>query len=189
MPRSTMADLITLMRTQFLNDPNALVFSDDQIQAAFDTHRTDVFQYRLQVADDVQPSGVIFWRDFYADINWWENGVQLQDHNFHYVTADSLIEPLIGHWQFTQSQIIPVYATGRHYDIYTTAVDLLMWWKSRLKLEVDFSDSGRTYLRMQRIKAIDELVKDYRSRTKPGVIRQVKKSDQPSRRHRARGRG
>lgn len=188
MPRSTMADLILLMRTQFLNDPSALVFSDDQIQAAFDTHRVDKFQYKLQEADDVQPSGFIFWRDFYADINWWENGVQLQDHNFHYVTADGAIEPLIGHWQFTQSQIIPIYATGRHFDVYATAVDLLMWWKSKLKLEVDFNDSGRNYQRIQRLKSIDGLVKDYRSRMKPRTIRQVKRSDEPLRR-RPHGRG
>lgn len=187
MARSTMVDLITLMRTQFLNDPDSVVFSDDQIQAAYDAHRKDVFQLKLEVADDIQPTGVIFWRDFYADINWWENGVQLQDHNFHYVTADSLVEPLIGHWQFTASQIIPVYATGRYFDVYATAVDLLMWWKSKLKLEVDLMDSGRNYLRMQRMKAIEGLIKDYRSRMRMRTIRQVKKSDQSTRRRRHGG--
>jgi hypothetical protein len=188
MPRSTMADLILLMRTQFLNDPDSDVFTDDQIQAAFDTHRIDKFQYKLTEADDVQPDGIIFWRDFYADINWWEDGVQLQDHNFHYVTADSLIEPLIGHWQFTESQVIPIYATGRYYDVYATAVDLLQWWKSRLKLQVDFMDAGRNYLRKQRLDAIDGLIKDYRSRMSLRSIRQVKKSDEPARR-RPHGRG
>lgn len=185
--RSTMSDLITLMR-DLIDDTDSTVFTDQQIQDQFDIHRIDEFQKRLQQADDVQPSGVIFWRDFYADINYWENGVQLQDHNFHYVTADSLVEPMIGHWQFTQSQIIPIYATGRHYDIYATAVDLLLKWKSKLKLQVDFMDSGRNYQRMQRMKAIDGLVKDYRSRMKPRTIRQVRRYDQHVKRH-ASGRG
>jgi len=176
------------MRTQFLDDPDSVVFTDQQIQDAYDTHRIDEFQLRLQEANDVQPNGTIFWRDFYANINWWEDGVQLQDHNFHYVTADSEVEPLIGHWQFAQSQIIPVYATGRHYNIYATAVDLLQWWKSKLKLQIDFVDSGRTYQRMQRMKSIDGLIKDYRSRMKPGTIRQVRKYDQRVNRL-SRGRG
>lgn len=180
--RSTMSDLITLMR-DLIDDTTSTAFTDQQIQDAFDIHRIDRFQLKLQQADDVQPSGVIFWRDFYADINYWENGVQLQDHNFHYVTADSLVEPMIGHWQFTQSQIIPIYATGRHYDIYAVAVDLLMRWKSKLKLQVDFMDAGRNYQRTQRIKIIDGLMKNYKSRMKPRTIRQVRKSDQPIRRH------
>ncbi len=178
MPRTSMATLIALVRTDFLNDPDSLVFTDDKIQAALDTHRLDKFQLRLDQADDVQPTGVIFWRDFYAELNWWEDNAQLQDHNFHYVSADTS-EPLIGHWQFNASQIIPLYVTGRHYDVYASSVDLLMWWKSKLKLEVDFLDTGRNYLRMQRIKAIDSVIKDYRSRMRIRTIRQTRQWDSP----------
>jgi hypothetical protein len=185
MARASMADLISLVRTQFLNDVGSVLFTDDQIQAALDTHRLDVFQLRLDVADDVQPNQYIYWKDFYAELNWFEADAQLQDHNFQYVTAD-VAEPLIGHWHFNASQIIPLYVTGKHYDVYGAAVDLLMWWKSKLKLEVDFMDSGRTYQRMQRMRAIDGLIKDYRSRMKPRALRQIKVSDAPQSRRRHR---
>lgn len=184
--RASMADLISLLRIQFLDDPNAVVFTDIQIQAALDTHRVDRFQYRLLQADDVQPTGIIYWRDFYANQSWWEADVQLQDHNWQYITAD-VSEPLIGHWHFNVSQIIPLFATGKFYDVYGAAADLLMWWKSKLKLEVDFIDAGRTYSRMQRLRAIDGLIKEYRSRMPMRSVKQNRNSNFASRRNASRG--
>ena len=177
-PRASMADLISIMRTQFLDDPNALVFDDIQIQTALDLHRLDLFQEKLDQADDVQPSRIIFWRDFYSGRNYWEADAQLQDHNFAYVTAD-VAEPLIGHWHFNTSQIIPLYVTGKTYDMYAAAVDLLMQWKSKLKLQVDFVDASRNYQRTQRIRAIDGLIKTYRSRMRLRTIRQTRRSNLP----------
>ena len=180
MPRASMATLITYVRG-LIYDPNPAVdpltvvaFTDDQIQQELDHNRFDVFQYRLTAADDIQTTSIIQWHDFYAqDKEYWEDDARLQGPTWANLTPD-LAEPMIGHWHFNASQSLPVYVTGKYYDPYAAAVNLMIQYKARLKLQYGYSAGGGSFQRMQRIDMMNGLIKSYRQKMRPRKLKTIR---------------
>jgi len=178
MARQSMADLIAFVR-DLINDPFPgtadcpTVFTNDQIQQVLDLHRYDAYQHRLEPADDVQADGTIEWKTFYG-VPFWETDFQLQGNTFAFVTADSY-DAIAGTWTFLTSQTLPIRVTGKHYDVYHAAVDLLMRWKAKLTLQYDFSTTGGSFTRSQRISNLDGLIKSYRQRMSPRKLTVVRR--------------
>ena len=177
-----MSALIQYVR-DLINDPMPgegdcdSVFTNDQVQQVLDQHRFDVFQLRLQAADDiVDASGVINWKQFYARYGFWELDYRLQLNTFAVTTADTA-DAISGTWSFNTSQTLPIYLTGKHYDVYAAAVDLLIRWKAKLTLQYDVNTSVGSFQRSQRIANLDGLIKSYRGRMLPRVIKVVRKDE------------
>ena len=177
MARSSMAALITRVR-RLISDVagGSQVFSDDEIQDALDVYQ-EGHRYRPLRAEPTYSAGSVEWRDFYADIGDWEADEALADGVYTSVTA-ATSDRIAGHWTFAASQMQGVFVTGKTYDLYGAAADLLEGWAAKVKLDIDVQIGGiaqadRYYL-AQQAGACERLASRYRLRQKIGCGRLVR---------------
>jgi len=171
-----MAELID--RARFLvRDPAGADqhFTQLQIQDALDQRRWDVRYLELQYEETLQSGGVVAWFDYYADRGYWEDDYTLQEQNWDEVNAaDFTANLLVGHFRFVATRQPPVFITGRAYDLYATAADLLETWLAELKLSFDFSVEGQSFSKKNQIENITALANAYRARSQPISMRMVR---------------
>jgi hypothetical protein len=159
-----MTALIARTRTLIADVGSPPVFIDDQIQDTLDLRRIEQRHVPLRPDPTFLPGGAVQYKDFYADTQAWESDVLLQDTSFATVTP-TLSEELVGHWQFaTQPQSFAVRATGKTYDLYGSAADLLEAWAAQVMLEFNVTESGRAYNRQGKFEQLNSLAAQYRGR-------------------------
>lgn len=182
--RSTMSAIITQV-SMMIGDPSNTTFTTQQVQDALDRVRDDV-RYEMLTAGPsiINPSGTgtpqYVWADYYSMFGWWETDYQLQGPNFANLTAVAS-EPDYGHWQFqinvftsgtAPGQYPPVFITGKAYDVYWAAADLLEIWAAQLSGAYNFSIDGASFSRSlgfeQKLKAAGALRR--MARPKRGVM-------------------
>lgn len=176
-----MADLIAKVRVLIADPAGASqVFSDQQIQDQLDEgpRRRDVYRTELVWRDTYASGGVVSYLDYWADGGYWETDVVLQGPTYATLTP-STSDYLTGHWRFNTSQSPPVYLTGKQYDPYGAAADLLEAWLATVKLDVEFLSMGRTFKESQQFEMIENLVNRYRRRQWIGVSEQVRTDEWP----------
>ena len=166
--RASLASLITRVRTLIDDNATTKTFTDDEVQAALDNWRTDVRYLELRPAETRTASGVEY-RDYYAPCGDWEDDYTLLDSGYSPVVAD-VAEPLLGHWGFTTGQGATLYITGKFYDTYGAAADLLTAWAAKEKLSFDFNADGQSFNRSQKVKALLELAGEYRRHQNPARV-------------------
>jgi hypothetical protein len=181
--RSTMANLITKVRS-LINDPSggSEVWGDQDIQDQLDRTRFDVRYEQLTPAPTIlnaastsNQAGVI-WADYYSRYQWWEDDVVLQGVNTATSAAWIVLTPaasenFYGHWQFetavftsgtVPSQYPPVFATGKSFDVYMAAANLLEMWAPKYALSYAFTADGQSFQRQQIIDNLTKLACTYR---------------------------
>lgn len=169
--RTTMADLITVVRT-LVNDPSggSAVFSDDAVQAALDNCRTDVFQWPLSGQAEMTTGGVSVYKLHASGLPHWESGEVIQGVNWATLTPTSA-DRIRGTWTFSAGQDPTIYATGSVYDVFGAACVLLDQWMAKLKFTVyDFSADGGSYKRSQMLETLREMRSQYAKRSTTGVV-------------------
>lgn len=187
--RATMAALITKTRL-LINDPSGASqqFQDTDIQDALDDWRRDVRYEQLTpaptllnqggVANDPSQPGIAEynWTDYYSSFQWWEQGEVLSDGHFITLTPASSDE-LQGHWTFNLAipgQYPPVFITGRVFDLYAAAADLLEMWSATLLSSVDFTADGQSFHLSQLASGKQKLSDIYRRRALPTIAKAVR---------------
>lgn len=193
--RNTMSSLITLVRTM-IGDPkpnftNTIVqFSDDDIQDRLDTSRDDIRYEGLTIAPSIvnlnstSNSASTIFSDYYSKYKWWEADVVLQGQGANgvpwIVLTPASSDLIVGHWQFENSvftngtvpgQLPPVFATGKVYDPYMAAADLLEFWAATLTGAYDVTVDGQSLRRSQLMTAKLALAEQYRRRAKPKIAK------------------
>lgn len=170
MARASLADLITRLRL-LVNDPagGTQAFTDDQLEDVLDARRADVRHLELDAAETRDPGAGVTYLDYHARVGDWESDAVLED-----ATGAALVpatsDYLVGHWTFAASQTPPVYLTGKTFDLYAAAADLLEMWAAKLALSgFDFSADGATYHLSQRQAALERQAALYRTRARGGL--------------------
>lgn len=173
MARTSLAALIAQVRL-FIADPTGSTqqFSDDAIQAELDNHRHEMRFITLQPSPTFVPSGgatqVLFF-DYYSDSKWWEDDLVLQNASYQTIAAD-VSENFVGHWHFNvQPTGIAVIATGKTFDVYKAAANLLRQWAGTLKLNYAFSANDHKFALSEQIKNILAVAKEYDAQAVPVV--------------------
>lgn len=164
--RSTMSDLITRVRT-LISDPAGASqqFDDQTIQDMLDLGRINVRNALLRPAVSLTTNGVMTYTDYFADQGNWEADVVLQDGHFTSVTDYSDADYLTGHWTWNLAvpgKIPPIFITGKYYDIYGAAADLLERWAAAWARSYDFTSDGQSFHRSQATPAMLTQAKQYR---------------------------
>lgn len=159
--RSSMASLITRVRL-LINDPvgAAQIFADQDIQDVLDAARLDVKNEALIPKATFNGSAIQFL-DYYAHLGDWEDDLVIKQYLVTTVTP-ATVEPIAGHWQFATSTLPPLYISGKTYDIYRAAADLLERWAARWALCYSFSSDGQSFQRQQAGQALKALSCTYR---------------------------
>lgn len=168
--RSTMATLIAQVRT-LINDPAGAsqTFDDQTIQDILDMSRVNVTYAPLKPAPTFA-TGTISYLDYYASMGNWESDVVLKQYLSTTVTP-ATSELIVGHWTFATSTLPPVYiASGKTYDVYRAAADLLERWSAKWVLSYSISVDGQNLQRSQVTTALQQLARTYRAQQRPVMI-------------------
>jgi hypothetical protein len=158
-----------------INDPSAVQFSDQVVQDRLDENRTDVRFLQLSAAPTlVNTSGVAnyIWDTYYAGFQYWESDWVLSDGKFATLTPVS-VDEITGKITFTSTapgQIPPVFITGKVYDIYATAADLLEFWSASYVLRYTFASDGQTFNIGQITTQLTALAKTYRNKAQARTV-------------------
>lgn len=184
--RASMATLITDLRFKVgdplvAGTPPTSVFTDDELQDALDRHRTDVLQAPLTARPTLLASGYQ-WLDYQARWGFWEDDATISDATWVPIAATIAGTPpttvytadlLGGRWTFTASILPTLYVTGRTYDLFAAAVDVLRAWQAKAAAEFDFATDGQSFSRSQKGSAIAALALEYQRKAAPSGRRLV----------------
>lgn len=170
--RTTMAALITRVRL-LIHDPSSTTeqFTDQEIQDVLDESRMDVVNQALEP----RPTyivGSIQYLNYYSQ-GGWEDDYMFKQYLTVVVTPTTL-EPIAGHFAFAQSTLPPVYVTGKLYDVYRAAADLLERWAAVWAFSYNMNVNGQNLQRGQVTTALQNLAKTYRQKQRAGVIKMVR---------------
>lgn len=175
--RTTMSNLIARVRL-LVNDPNpppsggVLTFQDTDIQDVLDESRMDLFNRPLKAMPTYSGSTISFL-DYFSDLGGWEDGMTLRQYLTVVVTPSS-IEPIAGHFQFAATTLPPVMVTGKLYDVYRAAADLLERWSAKMVFAYDITANGQTLHRSQQGAALQKLVAYYRRKQRARTISMIR---------------
>jgi len=165
MARATLADLITRLR-KLINDPAGVsqTWDDNELQDFLDANRLDVRHAALR-PEATWSDGTVTYTDYYADYGNWESDVLLEEGHGDDLTptASNLVA---GHWTFA-GQDPNVYVTGKTFDLWATAADVLEAWAAKVALEFDFEADGGVYRRSQKREALLSVAAQYRRQARP----------------------
>jgi hypothetical protein len=152
-----MEGIIAFVRS-IVNDvsPTDPSVTDQWIQDRLDLNRRDVYAVELTAADTITTGGVVEWHDFYAPTYYWEDGYLIQGPSWNELTPDTN-EPMIGRWTFVETQQLPLYITGRYYDVYGVAAQVLSQMEAQLQCTIGFTADGLTVNRAEQLQNIRTL--------------------------------
>ncbi len=159
--RGTMANLITRVRN-LINDPTGAgqIFDDQTIQDILDASRIDVINQPLQGQPTFSGS-TIQYLDYFAPMGDFEDLPVLKQY-LTQVVVPSVYENIVGHWQFATNVFPPVFITGKTYDVYRAAADLLERWSAKWMLSYDFTSDAQSFHRSQVAVQLQKLAATYR---------------------------
>jgi len=164
--RPSMSSLIVRVQT-LIADPTATAFTVQMVQDALDLHRTEQRYIPLRAQPTYSGGGSVFFLDYYSNIQNWEDDIVLQDVSYTLLTP-TLSENIVGHWAFaTQPGALAVRATGKTYDIYAAAADLLESWAAQVKLDFSVTTGTSAYQRQQKFTMLVDLAQKYRAQAMP----------------------
>ena len=168
-----MASLITSVRT-LINDPAGAsqIFDDQTIQDVMDESREDVYSQQL-TGKPTWVGGTMQYLDYESEMSSWEDGMVLKQFWTIPVTP-SLIEPIAGHFQFAANTLPPVFITGRLFDRYRAAADLLERLAAKWMLSYSFSSDGQSFQRGQATLHLEKRIQALRRHQRAGTISLVR---------------
>jgi len=184
--RPTMSDLISRVSVM-IGDPGNSQFSQQQVQDYLDANREDIRFEPLQIAPTIVSSAatgnvpLTIFADYYSRYQWWEQDIVLSGTNMTTNVAWAVLNPagsdfIVGHFQFELTPFVngtapgqypPIFATGKVYDPYAAAADLLEFWAAALASAYDLTTNGQSLHRSQLMTARLKLADQYRRRAKP----------------------
>ncbi len=194
--RSTMSDLISLVRTM-ISDPAGAgqQFSDQQIQDRLDANRDDIRYENLMLAPSIVNTAstnniaAYIFADYFSKYGYWEADYVLQGYqNAAYwkvitpVGSELLIDE--AHFQFqltpfvngtVPGQIPPIFATGKIYDMYSASADLLEFWAATYARRFDFTSDAQSFRVTQARDGLLLMAKNYRASAKPKVAKMARR--------------
>jgi len=167
--RTTMATLITRLRV-LINDPASAtqVFSDQTIQDVMDESRTDIVNQSL-IPKPTFTGSTVQYLNYYAELGGWESDWVTKQYLVN-VVSPSIAEEIAGHWAFSTTTLPSVYITGKVFDVYRAAADLLERQAAQWSLNFSFSSDGQSFQRAQVAPALLNLAKSYRMKQRPKTM-------------------
>lgn len=141
-------------------------FTADEIAAALDATRVH-HRYDYLFPDDPANADPTAWLSF---TDTWEAGYQLTDGSYNVLpeaTTGDVSEPMLGRFVLATAYAGPVLITGRTYDLYTAAAELLTAWAAKSAKDFDFSADGQSFSRSQKRDGLLEMAREFRAKAKP----------------------
>jgi len=176
-----MAALISRVRL-LINDPagSSQQFSDQTIQDKMDESRISFYNEPMTGIPTFSGASVVYL-DYETHFNGtepiggWEDDYVLKQYLTVTVTP-ATSEPIIGHWTFASDTRPPVFITGKLFDVYRSAADLLEMWSAQYATRFDFTSDGQSFRVSQAHTQLLDLAHTYRQKQRARSYG-VKRSD------------
>ena len=189
--RPTMSQLIARVRLLIADPAGASQqFADQDIQDTLDESRDDIRYEGLTIAPSIVNNALTnnqaqtVFANYYSRYEWWEQDIVLQGY-FNgaawVVVTPAASDYITGRFQFelnefttgtsVPGQLPPVFATGKVYDPYRAAADLLQMWAATLAGAYDITVNGQSLRRSQLMTAKITLEAYYRAKAKPRIAK------------------
>lgn len=164
--RPGMVDLIERVRSTIGDTGTTPVFADEEIQSALDERRAEVSGVPLQADYPLTGSPTAFR----APYGFWETDAIVSNGSGGALTASgSATDPIAGVWAFVTAPGATVYLTGRVYDLWGTAANLLEQWAAKVALEFDFATDQQRFDRSQKRVGLLQVAREFgRRAVQPG---------------------
>jgi hypothetical protein len=156
---------VRILTNDLLPANSGQIFDDQTVQDVLDASRMDVKNGRLTPRPTFNGSSLLY-QDYYSELGDWEDDAVFKQYLTVSVLPSSL-EPIAGHWGFTTSVLPPVFISGKSFDIYRAAADLLERQAAKWTLEYSFTSDGQSFQRGQAIQNLLMLAKGYRQKQRP----------------------
>ena len=197
--RASMAQLIARVRLLIADPAGASQqFQDSDIQDTLDESRDDIRYEGLTIAPSIVNNALTnnqaqtIFANYYSRYEWWEQDIVLQGY-FNgaawVVVTPAASDYITGRFQFelnefttgtsVPGQLPPVFATGKIYDPYRAAADLLQMWAATLAGAYDISVDGQSLRRSQLMTAKITLEAYYRAKAKPRIAKLTRNDVMP----------
>lgn len=180
MARSTLTSLITTTR-ELINDGGTAVFSDDVVQRHLDAHRYDIYREQLMAFPTHIGGGSVSYFEYrsrHADFEATSAGTAIffvEDGTGANVgtAAWASMDYQSGILNLTTNYAGTIlYLTGRSYDLYGAAADLLDDWAQKVSLQFDFSSDQQSFSRSQKQEMLKKAAEGYRRKARPRTASQ-----------------
>lgn len=176
--RSTMTDVVAKVR-RLIQDPastpsgNEPHFTNAEIQSVLDKNRIDVRRGRL-IPSPTYTSSQANYYDHYSQYGDWETDATFQDDAYNDVTGDiTTSEWEVGHWTFDTSYTV-VLITGKTFDVYAAAAQLLTEWTASAKSKFSFATDKLRFSRDQEQSNLLQLRDTYLALARPRSVEMVR---------------
>jgi hypothetical protein len=179
--RATMATLISRVRLLIADAGATQQFQDQQIQDFLDNYRMDVFNEPLMPKPTFSGSTISYF-DYFADLGQWEDDLVLKQYLITQVTP-ATSENIVGHWTFAATTLPPVFITGKTYDLYRSAADLLEFWAATFVLAYDATVDGQSLRLSQQHANLLTLADQYRRKSRAHSISVIRSDTRVSPEH------
>lgn len=167
--RLAMSALISRVRL-LINDPSgsSQLFLDQDIQDVMDSTRLNVTNGETTPQPTYSGSSISYL-DYYTNQGDWEDDLVLKQY-LTVVVSPATSENIVGHWTFAANTFPPVYITGKTYDVYRSAADLLERMAAKWVLKYDFSSDSQSFRASQVVAELQKLADTYRMKQRIGTI-------------------
>jgi hypothetical protein len=165
---SALSQIVEFIRL-LVNDPYSddMILQDEEIEDFLAHNEQEVNYLPLVYVPTVETGGITVYKKYVSMYQTnWADDVKLYDHEYALVTPTTS-DYKRGQWTFTVSTPPPLYICGTHYDIYSTAADVLETWAAKEKLNFDFSSDGQSFHRSQKLAQLAGLARCYRAKAQP----------------------
>jgi hypothetical protein len=173
--RSTMQTvLIPQVRLLIGDTSGSPTFTDQQIQDKMDEARLDYYNESLTGIPTFSGSSVVYldYESQFANgrpMGGWEDGYVLKQFLTVTVTP-ATSEPIIGHWTFSTDTRPPIFITGKLFDVYRSAADLLEMWSAQYVTRFDFTSDSQSFHVSQAPAQLLKLAQTYRKKQRARTI-------------------
>jgi len=176
MSRAGMAGLIQRVRT--LTNAGTAEYAlgtanywdDDQIEQVLDRHRVDVFRERLESVPTYTGGGSVAYTVHYSGYGNLEAGTALvieDSTGDNRGTATYSVDYPTGRVDFTADQGgTALYLTGRSYDPFAAAAEVMEAWAASEARRFDFSADGQSFSTSQKARGLREAARELRKRAR-----------------------
>lgn len=159
--RPTMGHLVQQVRRLIGDDGpvSERVWTDEELEQFLDNCRTVIDRAPLLPA---LPLPTRLWKARYP---YWEQDARLTVGSSEIAVLAE--DALSGEWELEAETHGPVFVTGRTYDVYAAAADVLEAWAARERLAYDIHLDGQTLRRAQVGERLLALAQSYRRQARP----------------------
>ena len=172
--REPLRPLIARLRREVGDEGTDPMWTESELAEALEEYSCVVRYLPLRPHQTRLPNGTVQDLDFESGTQWWETDAIVVNGSWTTVTPTSF-DHVRGRVSFASHQVSALYISGKHYDLYRAAENVIDQSIAKLKRRaIDMSDTNGSLKRNQQIQTLLELKRGVQAKQTPGTGHMVR---------------